>query len=69
MALYSERTAKISPRHSDDPETAQQLLAVRHDFFVAIFFLGSWDQDGAPKIAKLPDKWLYGRYNYSQWGL
>ena len=22
-------------------------------------------QDGAPKIAKLPYKWLYGRYNYS----
>ena len=21
-------------------------------------------QDGAPKIAKLPYKWLYGRYNY-----
>ena len=22
-------------------------------------------QDGAPKIAKLPYKWLYGRYHYS----
>ena len=22
-------------------------------------------QGGAPKIAKLPYKWLYGRYNYS----
>ena len=22
-------------------------------------------QDGAPKIAKLPYKWFYGRYNYS----
>ena len=22
-------------------------------------------QDGAPNIAKLPYKWLYGRYNYS----
>ena len=22
-------------------------------------------QDGAPKIAKLPYKWLYGRYNHS----
>ena len=21
--------------------------------------------DGAPKIAKLPYKWFYGRYNYS----
>ena len=26
-------------------------------------------QDGAPKIAKLPYKWLYGRYNYSYWEL
>ena len=26
-------------------------------------------QDGPPKIAKLRCKWLYGRYNYSYWGL
>ena len=26
-------------------------------------------QDGAPKIATLPYKWLYGRYNYSYWEL
>ena len=25
-------------------------------------------QDGAPKIAKLPNKWLYGRYTYSKCG-
>ena len=33
-------------------------------------FISTWTfhmflQDGAPKIAKLPYKWFYGRYNYS----
>ena len=39
------------------------LLLVTPDFLRAASELNQLLQDGAPKIAKLPYKWLYGRYN------
>ena len=40
------------------------------DFEQTMAVLGCADTyNGAPKIAKLPYKWLYGRYNYSYWEL
>ena len=57
------KTIRNNPRKS--PFLIGAMFIVPSQSWVVYDIVVPTLQDGAPKIAKLPYKWFYGRYNYS----